>query len=305
MFRRFWFVLPGLGLSAWLLLANTGGPALVHLQITVEPRQGATPEINLDTVHVTQAGKTDRVRGLEPLRDGAGLQVMLLLDDGADPAIGSQFSEIKAFLNGLPAGASAGLGYIRGDAVQVAAPMSTDLGRTAGALRLPLGEFGINPSPYEAIGELAQHWPSEAPATRREIVMITPGLELLDTPGPLDPFMARAIAALQKAGIPVFDIFTPAAGHWGHVFWRDLMGQSQLSQLSDETGGEGYMMGYGVQFLNAPLKDIRRKLDNQYELSFEVQPGTKTGLQAIEVRSSSRSFDVIAADHVYVPAADH
>ena len=276
-------------------------PAAATLLITAEPRSAQPASaLNADMIQVFQSGSAVRVLGLKPFASGQGLQLMILIDDAANPVVATQFSELRSFIEGLPSGAEAGVGYMRSGDVQVAAPISPDLARAAAALHQPLGQLGLSPSPYEAVARLAKSWPSKAPAARREILMISPGIELVGQPGPADPIMANAIAALQQAGIPVFALYTPAAGHWAHDYWRDFEGQSQLSQLADETGGESYMLGQGLQMLAGPLKDIRTKLDHQYALTFEPRPASKPGLAPIRVRTTLRDVDLLAPDQAYI-----
>jgi hypothetical protein len=62
-------------------------------------------------------------------------------------------------------------------------------------------------------------------------------------------------------------------------------GQNYLTQISGDTGGKVYLEGFGNPVSFSPfLSDIQRKLQNQYELTFDSS--AKPGLQAIRVKTS-------------------
>ena len=52
--------------------------------------------------------------------------------------------------------------------------------------------------------------------------------------------MDAAIQDAQCAGVVVYSIYTPGAGHFGHSYFRTTWGQNYLAELSEMTGGESY-----------------------------------------------------------------
>jgi len=73
-------------------------------------------------------------------------------------------------------------------------------------------------------------------------------------------------------------------------------GPIYLSQVSDETGGEAYFLGYETAVSFAPfLRDLMRRLDHQYLLAFIPKPEKKAGFQRVKVRTEEPSVELIAA----------
>jgi hypothetical protein len=146
-------------------------------------------------------------------------------------------------------------------------------------------------------------WPPDK-APRREIVMISSGIEGLGggfTPD--NPYVNAGIAAAQKAGVVVYTIYSPSVGHAGHSLWRSTWGQSFLSQLSDETGGESYTIGFGSPVSFEPyLKSILEALQHQYLLTFVARPEAKAGLQPVRITVKEKDASLAAPDKVFVPA---
>jgi hypothetical protein len=59
-----------------------------------------------------------------------------------------------------------------------------------------------------------------------------------------------------------------------------------LSQVSDETGGEAYYLGFGAPVSFAPyLDDLSHRLTRQYLLTFLAKPEKKAGFQQFKLRT--------------------
>lgn len=290
-----WLVVPSS--SATEPLSSAGDTA--HLIVTVEPRHGSSPpQIHPEDVIVYEGRDRDQVTGLD---SDQALQLFVLIDDGSGPGVGSQISDLQKFITSQPAATAVGLGYMRDGTVAIAQNLTTDHALAARSVRLPLGERGISPSPYLTIADLIKKWPTSH--ARREIVVITDGVDGLNGGGPTNTYLDEAIAAAQKAGIVIYSIYARGAGHYGHSFWQINWGQNYLAQLSEETGGEAYglMMGSPVSF--APyLADIDNKLAHQYVLAFLPKPEKKAGERSITIRTEVPNVDLLSADKMYVPA---
>jgi len=119
----------------------------------------------------------------------------------------------------------------------------------------------------------------------------------------LNPYLGAAIHDAERAGIIVYTIYTPAAGHFGHDYWRINWGQNHLTQIADEAGGESYMIGFGPAVAFAPyLEEIAEHLANQYVVRFQMMPPKKAGFEPVRFTTEVPNADLVAARQVYVPA---
>jgi hypothetical protein len=280
----------------------SSGPQ-VHVVVTVEARHGTNiPVINRDDVMVYQGHDRDQVTGWLPLQgDHAGLQLFLLIDDAASNSLNSQLQDLREFINSQPATTAVGVGYMRDGTVEIAQNPTTDHAQAAKSLRLPMGDPGASPSPYFSVTDLIKRWP-ETPA-RREILMISDGIDRFYGGGPSDPYVDAAIEQAQRAGIIIYSIYSPGVVHSGHSFWRINWGQNYLSQLSDETGGESYYLGFGAPVSFVPyLDDLSHRPAHQYLLTFVAKPEKKSGMQRIRLQTEVPNAELVTATSVYVPS---
>lgn len=276
----------------------------VQMVVTVEAHHTKeVPVINREDVLVFEGHNRDQVTQWVPLKDSsAGIELFVLVDDAADTTqLGSQLQDIRKFINNAPANLAIGIGYMRNGTVLVAQNPTRDRTQAAKALRLPLGDPGASASPYFSLNDLIKRWPkSNAP---HEVLMLTDGIDRVFGSGPGDPYVDQTIAAAQQARVVVYSIYTPGSGHFGHTFWRMNWGQNYLSQLSDETGGESFYIGFGPAVAYGPfLDDLVEHLSRQYLLTFLAKPENKAGLRQIKLRTEVPNAELVAADRVYVPA---
>ncbi len=272
--------------------------------VTVEPRHNSQtmPVINREDVMVFEGHDRDQVTDWLPLQGShAGLEFFILLDDGLSTSVGSQLSDLQKFITTQPATTAIGVGYMRDGTVAIAQNPTTDHAQAVKALRLPIGSRGASPSPYLSLADLIKRWPAQQ--ERREVLMITDGIDALYGGGPGDPYVDEAIAAAQKAGVVVYSIYAPGAGHFGHAYWRTNWGQNYLSQVSEMTGGESYglLLGNAVSF-SPYLEDVMQKLNRQYLLTFIPKPEKKAGEHKVRLTTEVPNADLLGADQVYVPA---
>jgi hypothetical protein len=281
------------------LAATAFGQRLV---VTAEGRhETAPPDVTKDDVSAEVNRRPARVEDWIPLRgDQASLELYIVIDDGEDTELGSQFASLKSFINGQPATTRIGLGYLRNGSADIAAPLTGDHDNVSKALRLPLGEPGISSSPYLGISDLIKKWP--AADARREVLLISSGVDPFSPPDPQNPYLQKAIADAQRAGILVHSIYYAQAGHAGHSYWRINWGQNYLSELGDETGGEAYWQGSGSPVSFDPyLKDLTQRLRNQYLLTV-VSQNAKSGAEPVRVTTSLPGVSLTSAAKIYVPA---
>jgi hypothetical protein len=280
--------------------AVSGGAFGQHLIVTAEGRHGAVAaEVVKDNVSVEMNKKPVRVEKWIPLRgDEANLELYIVIDDGEDSDLGSQFGSLKAFVNGQPETTRIGLAYLRNGSASIVAPLTTDHAQFVKALRIPFGQPGIAASPYMGISDLVKKWsPADA---RREVLLISSGIDPWSPPDPENPYLLKAIADAQRAGILVHSIYYAGAGHMGHSYWRVNWGQNYLSELGDETGGEAYWQGFDSPVSFDPyLKDLTERLQHQYLMTL-VPDETKDGLEPVRVTTSVSGVSLVAASRINI-----
>ena len=283
---------------------KTSAPTVpVQLIVTVEARHDKkeVPALNREDIMAFQKQERLQVTDLVPCRaDHAALELFILIDDASGMSLGSQLNELRQFIETQPAATSTGIGYMRNATVDVAQELTRDHAAAAKALRLPLGSPSVMPSPFLSLSDLVKRWPA-SPA-RHEVLLVTSGIDSLG--GALaNPYLDAAIEHAQRAGIVVYAIYTPGAGHRGHSFWQMNWGQNHLAQIAEETGGEAYVLGFGPPVSFAPyLTEVAEHLAHQYVVTFLMKPRDKPGFQAVRLSTEVPNAELVAASKVYVPA---
>jgi len=278
-----------------------GVPA--HLVVTVEPHHGAeVPVVNQNEVMVYEGHDRDKVTEWIPAQgDHAVLELFVLIDDSSGESIGTRLDDIRRFISAQPASTKIGVAYMQNGIARIEQNLTDDHVQAAKALRLPLGDPGINASPYFSLSDLVKKWP--ASAARRSVVMITDGIDrYYGTSDLQDPYLEQAIDDADRAGIIVSAIYNPGAGHFAHSYWQSYWGQIYLSELAEKTGGEAYYIGFsGAPVSFTPyLDDLGHRLTHQYLLTFLAKPPKKAGWQHVRLGSEVPNVDLISAGRVYV-----
>ena len=271
--------------------------------VTVEPHHGSeVPPVNREDVMVYEGKDRDAVTEWIPAQgDRAGLELFIMLDDGADSSLGQQLQDLRKFIDAQPASTKIGIAYMQNGTARIEQNLTSDHAQAAKALRLPMGIRGANGSPYFSLTDLIKRWP-ESPE-RREVLMASDGVDLFYGSGDLlDPYVDEAIQNAQRAGILVSAIYTPGVGHFGHSYWQTYWGQLYLAQLADKTGGEAYYIGFnGPPVSFAPyLEDLDHRLSHQYFLTFLAKPPKKAGWQPVKLRTEVPKVDLVSADRIYL-----
>jgi len=275
----------------------------VNLVVTVEARKGEeTPLIHREDVMVHQGHDRDEVIDWVPAQgENASLELMILLDDGSNTTLGTQLGDIRNFINSQPDTTKVGVAYMRDGVAQVVQNLTSDHALAAKALRLPVGLRGVNGSPYFSLTDLVKRWP--ATRARRAVVMATDGIDRYYAAGDLqDPYVDEAIDNVLRAGVTVSAIYTPGVGHFGHSYWQTYWGQTYLSRLAEETGGEAYYIGFtGPAVSFTPfLEDIGKRLAHQYLLTFIAKPPKHADWQRIRLMTEVPNADLVAPGKVWV-----
>jgi hypothetical protein len=296
--------------ASFAVLSATGmhaqpspGPA-AQMVVTVEPRHdGQLPPISQGDISVSSGKEHLTVLDWVPAAN-VPAQVFVLIDEGANTTIGTQFPALKRFFTDLPPGTLVGLGYMRNGTVDRVQDLTADHALAASKLRLPMASPGADASPYFSLQDLIKHWPAGNASdngVRREVLMITDGVDRYYGRGPDNPYVDTAFAEAQKHGITVSSIYWSSLGHFGHSHYLINWGQNYLAQVAQETGGEAYWEGIGNPVSFEPyLNDFVKRLSGQYVLTFRPVPRNKPGLENVKVRIESKDLDLVAPQAVWV-----
>jgi hypothetical protein len=272
--------------------------------VTAEPHKGKTvPVINQDDVIVYEGHTRDNVTQWIPATgDHATLDLFILIDDSSTTELGTQLDDIKKFIESQPETTRVGVAYMQNGTAQVAQNLTSDHAAAAKSVRLPLGYFGVNASPYFSLSDLVKRWPDDG-APRRAVMMITDGIDRYYGEFNLqDPYLDAAIDDALRAHVMVSAIYEPAAGHFGHSYWESYWGQLYLSDIAEQTGGEGYYIGFtGAPVAFSPYFDqMANRLSHQYLLTFLAQRPKKAGWQNIRLNCEVHNVDLVGPKKVWV-----
>lgn len=300
-------VIAGFAIGSALLLAHTDMTPTpeqpVQMIVTVEVRQGKqVPVLRQGDVMVFQNKQRLAVTSVVPAKDDcAALELMILIDDASGTTLGLQLNDLKRFIQNQPPETSIGVAYMRNGTIALAQGLTADHAAAGKALRLPSGSPGATPSPFLSLSDVIKQWPPSS--ARHEVLLITSGIDPLGG-GIADPYLDAATEHAQRAGVVVYAIYTPAAGHGGHSFWRLEWGQNHLAQVAEETGGEAYMLGFEPPVAFEPyLADISAQLSHQYLVTFLIAPRAKAGFQQVRFTTEVPNAELVHAGRVYVPAS--
>jgi hypothetical protein len=271
--------------------------------VSVEARHGKDiPVVNREDVRVFEGHNRLQVTNWIPLQgDQASLELLVLIDDASDANLASQFEDMRRFINAQPPATAIAVGYMQNGTVRIVQNFTKDHSQAGNALRIPLGSAMGGSSPYLSVTDAIKRWP-ESPA-RHEILLISDGIDPLQ-PGTTDSYLDQAISEGQRTGTQVSAIYASGSGHFGHSLWRVNQGQSNLSRLADEAGGEAYFQGLETPIAFAPFLDqFADRLSHQYKLTFLAKADKKPTLQHVRLETEVPNAELVTANKVYVPAA--
>lgn len=277
----------------------------VHVVVTATPHKGAqVATVNSSDVGVYQGKERDQIAAWIPARgDHAALDFYILIDDTSRDVIATQFNDLRKFIAAQPPTTRIGIAYIQNGTARIAQDLTDDHNLASKAIRLPLGAFGVNASPYFSLTDLVKKWPQDN--ARHEVLMITNGFDPYYGIGDLnDPYLTAAIHDAQRGGVLVDAIYEPSIGRLGRSYTINYWGQIYLAKLAAETGGQAYYIGFYGQ---APdftpyLNDISNRLNHQYILAFVPEPQKKPGMQPLKVKTELHNVNLSGPSQVFVPA---
>ncbi len=288
--------------SAWAQTEVT--PPGAQTVVTVLPKSGdAVATVPETSLQVKVDGKTVQPLAWHPYGQGE-VQLVLLIDNSARTSFGRNLEDLANFVTGLPPNVAIGIAYMQNGASIFAGPLSKDHAAVAKTLHLPGGSPGSNASPYFCLQDLAKRWPAEPSAARREVLMITDGVDEYNLRyDPEDPYVRAALDASTRAGLVIFSIYYRDQGRFSRSFYETNAGQNYLSQVADTTGGNLYYEGLSNPVSFTPfLSDLTRRLENQYELAVPVKEEKKVSYAELKVKTDVGSVKLRSASRVLVGA---
>jgi hypothetical protein len=288
------------------LLAQRGDTTSAQAVVTVLAKGGEAPPLQQQNLKVWADGKESTITQWQALRgDRAGLEFVLLIDDSARSSIGLQLNDLAKFIQSLPPTTSVGVAYMQNGRAAFAQNLTVDHALAAKAIRITGGTPGSSASPYFCLSDLAKHWPSQDPNNRREVLMVTDGVDRYSPRyDPEDPYLQAAISDSQKAGLIVYSIYFRDTGRLDRSGYETNAGQSLLTQVAQGTGGNLYYQGLSNPVSFRPfLEDLSKRLENQYELGFTTPTKPKQELVQLKVKTDVGHVSINAPQRVPVGGA--
>jgi hypothetical protein len=295
--------------AAALLLA---GPAFAQDEnqgqgraiVTVLPKhEGDSVTAAQQALKVEVNGKPTSVTDWKQIpASGDGLELVVLIDSAARTSLGTQLEEIAHFVQRVPPDAQVAIAYMQNGRADFSAPFSTDRAAVLKGLHLPNGGIAQGASPYFCLSDLAKRWPSNNRNARREVVMISDGVDTYNPRfDPDDPYVQAAISDTVRAGMVVYSLYWQSRGGFDRSERIAGGGQSLLLEVTGATGGNSYWEGEGNPVSFEPFfDDLNRRLRNQYELGFSTRFNGKPQVETMKLKLQAPGSKTDAPQQVFV-----
>jgi hypothetical protein len=299
-------LLAGFLVAAAPAIAQSEGEGQGQAVVTVLPKNDKQPtaaDVSAQSLNVSVNGKRASLTNWQPTRGNqAPVEFVLLIDGGAHMSLGREWNDIEHFVQNLPPNVKATIAYMENGRAVLTGPLTADHAKTLAGLHLPIGEPGYAASPYFCLSSLAKAWPSTDTSARREVLMITDGVDTYErTYDPDDPYVHAAIEDAARAGVVVYSIYWLSNGRADRSWYENNAGQNLLLQVDEATGGTSYWEGTGNPVTLTPyFDDLSRRWSNQYELSFTAPLKGKSTLATMKVKTSTPDVKVDAPQQVFV-----
>ena len=273
--------------------------------VTILPKHGgdAAANVSAQSAKLKVGGKDTNITNLVPLTGSRdGLDLVVLIDSAARTSLGSQLQDLAQFIKSLPPTARVAVAYMRFGHADFATQFTSDHAQAIGGLHLPGGTAGSSGSPYFCLSDLAKRWPEGDRATRREVLMVTNGVDDFNRRyDPDDPYVQAATQDAIKAGLVVYSIYWTGQGRADATAYANNTGQNLLVQVTEATGGKSFWEGSGNPVSFQPyLEEFSRRLRNQYELSFVTQFSGKPAVEGFKLKLNVPGAEVNSPQQVFV-----
>jgi hypothetical protein len=228
-------------------------------------------------------------------------EIYILIDNAANYDFGTKVEELRSFVNSQSPSTAIGLAFITDGELRIALTPAKDHELVARALRAPSGSKPANP--YCALSSLINGWPEGV--ERREVLMITSGIDYTIPAGVVCSNAEAAIADAQRAGVSVYAIYHPVAQYGKEEWQRVDNGVVELSHVCYETGGEAYFVSHSAMETITPfLDDIYEHLANQYLVTVVFDGRPESGFRDLAFNAAP-TLELMAPAKVWVGGAGH
>ena len=264
------------------------------------PNFTAPPALGRSDIIVHTGSQREDVVDWTPAQgEKAGLELAILIDDGADFA--PHLDEVRRFIQAQPKTTSVGLFYASNGMTLAVAPFSADHDAVAKRLRITLGPSGTSTSIFLSLIDVLRKLQS-LPG-RREVLIIGDGHDRLRGDLPESPDLIRSIESAQRTGIVVHTLYA-RVGRLGRASFRQTLAQSNLTREGSESGGQAFSQGIDTPVSFTPFLDqLDMVLHNQYFLTFTTARSAKQKgeLRSFKVTTEQRNISITAPGEVFVP----
>lgn len=310
----------GSGLSAVLIVvllatlpmaarpqSDTAGTIPVTTVVTaLGSKFSAPPAVSKDDITLREgSAHRDITEWIPAQGDRAGLQLAIVIDDSLQKSFGGQIQALSAFITSQPKSTSVGVFYAANGTVQIASQFNPDSEVVAKSVRMPSGTYGAASSIYQSLMQLIAGWP--VTGARREILLFSDGFDYLRRER-FSPDVQSTIDKAQQAGILIHAIYESTAGRPGRSRRVSSIGQGNLNQICDGSGGYAFFSGDRSPISIDPyINQVGMVLKNQYFLTFATTPsknGAKGELRSIKVSTERRDVQLKAPSKVFVTGSE-
>ena len=148
--------------------------------VTILPKHEGTAAANVSPqdMKLKVNGKDATISSFTSLTGAkSALELVVLIDGSSRTSLARQFDDISHFIQGLPPNTRVAIAYMENGRAAFAGPLTTDHVQALKALHITGGISGVSASPYFCLSDLAKNWPSNDRGIRREVLMVTDGVD--------------------------------------------------------------------------------------------------------------------------------
>jgi VWFA-related protein len=261
--------------------------------VTINEKNPAAQQLRKGDFVVSEDGVAQQILSVTPANSNiAPLNLAVVIQDDV-AQVNSEIGALQGFIKGLPAGSQVMVVYLQNNFVKVAQPFTADLNKAAKKLHVVSGSFGGSASPYLGLIDVMKNF-NGFQHGRNEILLISSGIDSLNSGGgspSSNLYLERAIKQAQKENITIYSIYGASARTRGR--FASTFGQGALNYLSEQTGGYAFYMGSGFVSFNAPLAELKDRLNRQYVISY-VSNNQDKGFRRVKIRTDYSNLKIEA-----------
>lgn len=207
-------------------------------------------------------------KGNKAQRVYAPINLAVLIQDDLTLQVSNQLDLTREFITSLPSGSRVMVAYITAGSLQVRQPFTNDLGKAAHSLRILRSSTSSAPfNPYVQVIEALRSFDGGTKG-RNAVLLVSDGLDtsrgfdLVSSLNTLD--LERAIKHANDRQVAIYAFYAPSVGLTSRNLTAANIGQSSLSRLAKDTGGEAFFQGIsGFVTFDPYFKHLRQTLNER------------------------------------------